>query len=310
MLTVSNYHYIREDFSAPFPSIFGVSPASFKNQIDLLKTTGQFITPDYLVNNIDFILNSDDNYILITFDDGLREQYEVAKPILDQHKIKGLYFINSINHIEKEVSLVHKIHLVRSQTQPTILLKYIESKLADYDVKLSQAEKNKAVSHYNYDDVHSACLKYLLNFKLTSNQLKTIIDSLFNEKFDSEKICSNLYMNQQQLQDLADGNMLGSHTHSHYALGLLSPKEIESEMFKTIIFLNSFKKNTYLTISYPYGVKEACSSPVPEIAAVLGHKIGFTMERGSNASNADKLLLKRFDCNDLPGGKFYKATPW
>jgi peptidoglycan/xylan/chitin deacetylase (PgdA/CDA1 family) len=308
MLTVSNYHYIREDFNAPFPSIFGVTPAAFENQIVLLKATGQFITPEYLADNIDFILNSDENYILVTFDDGLKEQYEVAKPILDKHNIKALYFVNSINHIEKEVSLVHKIHLVRSQIEPTFLLEYIETKLSDYDVRLSEIEKEKAVLHYNYDDTASACLKYLLNFKLTSTQLKSVIDSLFSEKFDSEKTYSDLYMNQQQLQDLANGNMLGSHTHSHFALGLLSPAAIESEMSKTIQFLNSFKKNTDLTISYPYGAKEACSSPVPETAAALGHKIGFTMERGSNVSDADKLLLKRFDCNDLLGGKNYNKN--
>ncbi|QBZ97899.1 polysaccharide deacetylase family protein [Flavobacterium sangjuense] len=306
MLTVSNYHYIRENFGAPFPSIFGVTPASFEKQIVLLKTTGKFISPDYLTDNLDFILNSADNYILITFDDGLREQYEVAKPILDKHNIKALYFINSINHIEKEVSLVHKIHLVRSQTEPKILLEYIETKLSDCDVKLSENEKQKAVSYYIYDDFNSACLKYLLNFKLTSIQLKNVIDSLFSDKFDSEKIGTDLYMNHQQLQDLANGNMLGSHSHSHFALGLLSPKAIENEMSKTIQFLNSFKENANLTISYPYGTKEACLSPVPQTAAALGHKIGFTMERGSNVSGADKLLLKRFDCNDLLGGKDFK----
>ena len=306
MLTVINYHYIREDFSAPFPSIFGVTPDSFEKQIVLMNIIGQFITPDYLVDNIDFILKSDDNYILVTFDDGLKEQYEIAKPILDKYNIKALYFINSINHIEKEVSLVHKIHLVRSQIEPTVFLKYIEINLADSDIKLSEIEKEKAIFHYNYDTTDSACLKYLLNFKLTSTQLKSVIDNIFSEKFDSEKTCRDLYMNRQQLQHLANGNMLGSHSHSHFALGLLSPEDIESEMSKTIKFLNSFKKNDYLTISYPYGAKEACSSPVPETAAALGHKIGFTMERGSNVFNADKLLLKRFDCNDLLGGKDFK----
>ena len=64
--------------------------------------------------------------------------------------------------------------------------------------------------------------------------------------------------------------------------------------------------NDNLTISYPYGAKEACSSPVAETAAALGHKIGFTMERGNNVFGADKLLLKRFDCNDVVGGKNYK----
>lgn len=308
MLTVSNYHYIRKDFSAPFPSIFGVTPTAFENQITLLNATGQFIAPEYLIENIDSVLSSDINYILITFDDGLKEQYEMAKPILDKHNIKALYFVNSINYIEKEVSLVHKIHLVRSQIEPAFLLEYIQTKLSDFNVELSENEKDKAVSHYNYDDTDSAHLKYLLNFKLTSTQLKTVIDSLFAEKFNSEKICADLYMSQQQLQDLADGNMLGSHTHSHFALGLLSLDVIENEMEMTINFLNSFKKNSGLTISYPYGAEEACSSPVPETAAALGHKIGFTMERGINASDTDKLLLKRFDCNDLVGGKNYNKN--
>lgn len=308
MLTVSNYHYIREDFNAPFPSIFGVTPDAFENQITLLKSTGKFISPDYLTENIDAILNADDNYILITFDDGLKEQYELAKPILDRHDIQALYFVNSINHIEKEVSLVHKIHLVRSETEPTFLLNYIETKLSDCDVKLSETETEKALLHYNYDDADSASLKYLLNFKLTSIQLKTVIDSLFSERFDSGKICTDLYMNQQQLQDLANGNMLGNHTHSHFALGLLSPEVIEAEISKTIRFLNTFKKNEDLTISYPYGAMEACVSPVPETAAALGHKIGFTMERGSNVVGAEKLLLKRFDCNDLVGGKNYNKN--
>lgn len=306
MLTVSNYHYIREDFNAPFPSIFGVTPTCFENQIVLLNTTGQFITPDYLVNNIDFILASDDNYILITFDDGLKEQYETAKPILDKHNIKALYFINSINHIEKEVSLVHKIHLVRSQIKSAVLLEYIEKKLSNNNVKLSRTETEKAILHYNYDDTDSACLKYLLNFKLTSEQVKAVIDTLFYEKFDAENTLTSLYMNQKQLSELASKNMLGSHSHSHFALGLLPIEDIKNEMSKTIQFLNSFKKNDDLSISYPFGAKEACSSPVPETAALLGHKIGFTMERGSNAIDANKLLLKRFDCNDVIGGKNFK----
>lgn len=306
MLTVSNYHYVREDFKAPFPSIFGVTPAVFEKQIILLNSTGQYITPDDLTDNIDYILGSDDNHLLITFDDGLKEQYEIAKPILDSQNVKALYFVNSINFIEKEVSLVHKIHLVRSQIAPNILLQHINDQLSGYNVALSENDRAKAASYYKYDDSESACLKFLLNFKLTSAQLKTVIDSMFSEKFDSEKMVGDLYMNLPQLQDLANQNMLGSHSHSHFALGLLEQHEIEDEMLKTIRFLNNFKKNDNLTISYPYGTSDACLPPVSETAYASGHKIGFTMERGDNRADADKLLLKRFDSNDLVGGKNFK----
>ena len=33
MLIVSNYHYIRKSFEAPYKSIFGVTPKEFKSQL-------------------------------------------------------------------------------------------------------------------------------------------------------------------------------------------------------------------------------------------------------------------------------------
>ena len=50
MLTVSNYHYIRDDFTAPYPSIFGVTPHFFRAQLVAIKKIGSFITPHELLN--------------------------------------------------------------------------------------------------------------------------------------------------------------------------------------------------------------------------------------------------------------------
>ena len=48
MLTVSNYHYIRDDFTTPYPSIFGVTPSFFKSQLLAIKEIGTYITPQQL----------------------------------------------------------------------------------------------------------------------------------------------------------------------------------------------------------------------------------------------------------------------
>jgi len=118
MLTVSNYHYIRGDFSTPYPSIFGMTPDNFSKQLLLLQNQGDFIEPNILVENSKEIIASKDNCFLITFDDGLKEQFDCALPILDELNIPAMFFINSINHIEKKVSLAHQIHLVR-MTRPS-----------------------------------------------------------------------------------------------------------------------------------------------------------------------------------------------
>lgn len=303
MLTVANFHYIREDFSAPFPSIFGLTPKVFEHQLNELSHIGEFISQATLLNHTDAVLGSEKNYLLITFDDGLQEQYLLAKPILDRLNIPAVYFINSINYIEKEASLVHKIHLLRSQISPAELLQSIADSIPDSNLALTQDEKQKAQFHYNYDDVQSAFLKYLLNFKLTSIQTEVLINNLFPKYFDAQKVVENLYMTDDQLRELSRLNMLGNHTHSHFALGLLSAKNIAAEIAKTKEIIDNFGHPNPHMISYPYGSREACQAPVSDIAMQFGYTVGFTMERGINNNTSDHLLLKRFDCNDVPGGK-------
>ena len=102
MLTVSNYHYIREDYKTNYPSIFGVTPLQFKEQLLLLKNSGEFVSADDLISHTDSLINSTEKYILITFDDGLKEQYEFGLSILDSLNIPALFFANSINFEQKK----------------------------------------------------------------------------------------------------------------------------------------------------------------------------------------------------------------
>lgn len=307
MLTVSNYHYIRKDFKTPYPSIFGVTPEAFENQLVACKKIGKYIHPkDLLLNSAD-IISSKNNYLIITFDDGLREQFEIAKPILDALEIPALFFINSINFLDKEVSLVHKIHLLRSKIASKELLTSFEASDLQTTIELTSEEKKKASVHYNFDDIEAAQLKYILNFKLTVAQQSKVINSLFANYFDPVAVNRELYMDEKQLMVLADQEMLGSHAHSHLPLGYLSSEMIRDELSVTKKYLEKLCHKDIDFISYPYGSPEACADPVPEIAKSLGYKLGFTMERGINCGGEEDLLLKRFDCNDLPLGKNEKV---
>lgn len=162
MLIVSNYHYIREDFKAEYPSIFGLTPKQFRLQLEELSKAGSFISQKDLLKFRD--KKFDKNYILITFDDGLKEQYALAKPILDAMGIPFIFFINTANFVEKKVSLVHKIHLLRSRLSSAEIMMEL-SEISSFE--LSPREKALAVFHYNYDEEQTALLKYLLNFKMS-----------------------------------------------------------------------------------------------------------------------------------------------
>ena len=298
MLAVSNYHYIRENFATPFPSIFGLTPKQFKKQLEELSKHGTFISQNELLK---FKYEPfDKNYILITFDDGLAEQFQSARSILNGMGIPYICFINTENFTEKKVSLVHKIHLVRSQLSSEIILQNIQS---DFSVKLSKEEQEKAKVNYKYDENSVAFLKYLLNFKLSFSEQEGIINVLFNQLYDEKEIVEKLYLNDEMLQVMYKEGVLGSHSHSHIPLGNYDQKDINAEFYKTQkFFIDTFGKKSK-SISYPYGSKEACNS-VDKIAKEHDFELGFSMERAVTTTlNENPLMISRYDCNDMPLGK-------
>lgn len=303
MLTVSNYHYIRECFLTPYSSIFGVTPDNYRKQLLLLKNHGDFIHPNTLLENRKEVLASKDNYFLITFDDGLKEQFELALPILEKLKIPALFFINSINHIEKKVSLVHKVHLVRSVVSSEMLYENLENYT---NRKLNQKEVFESHQFYRFDNQKSAELKYFLNVLLNFEAQEKFINAIFTEYFNENLVLENLYMNTKEIQQLIQKGYIGSHTHTHLPLGIYDEKTILYELETTKKYLEVVGGATINYVSYPYGTVLAATVQVAELAKQVGYKFGFTTQPKVNNAADNLLLLNRFDCNDLLGGKNFK----
>src|SRR5262245_6371803 len=114
-LIAVNYHYIRQSFDDPYPAIHGIEPGQFEEQLRLLSQVGNFVSADDIRSAVRAENGLPDRAFLITFDDGLREQYEWAWPILTKLSIPAIFFINTGPIANRKVSGVHKIHLLRSQ---------------------------------------------------------------------------------------------------------------------------------------------------------------------------------------------------
>jgi peptidoglycan/xylan/chitin deacetylase (PgdA/CDA1 family) len=297
MLLVANYHYIRTDFTAKYPSIFGLTPKQFKNQLLELSKHGTFISQNELLQ----FLNKpfDKNYILITFDDGLSEQFKLAKPILDELGIPFIFFINEENYTDTKVSLVHKIHMTRSKVSSDEIIEFIQK---NNEIVFTDKQQQLAEINYNYDDAKTAKLKYMLNFSLTVKEQEKIITPIFNELFNEKKIASTLYFSNEELDVLFHENSIGSHGYKHIPFGLYEKEEINDYFSKSQRFFTERYGIKCKSISYPYGAYEACRNTI-EIARKNDFQLGFSMERASNSNLNNPLMLSRFDCNDLPAGK-------
>jgi peptidoglycan/xylan/chitin deacetylase (PgdA/CDA1 family) len=93
------YHRIREFKANDSRSAkdYIVPPDHFREQMKLLADSGyKTILPDQLVDHLQFGTPIPDKSVMLTFDDNVLDQMEVAKPVLDQYGFKGVFFIMTV----------------------------------------------------------------------------------------------------------------------------------------------------------------------------------------------------------------------
>ena len=301
-LLVVNYHYIRKII--PSNGIHPITPYHFSNQLDLISKNGyDFISIEnlneaILKKNLESLPKKS---CLITFDDGLKESYDNGYRILNEKGIPGVFYIISDAIKYKKLMGAHKIHYLRSILSNS---KFIELlRLQNIEEQLNS---EIAKEQYIFDDEKTAKLKYILNFIVNDSN---IIDKIFLEVSDiDEKILANdLYMSAENIKDLSDKGFLGTHGKNHVPLAKLSSTEIYNNIRGSMDYIAKTVGKSPSSISYPYGETTAISKKLFNTCKDLNLISGFTMKRGINTGEDiinNPLELKRFDTNEVYGGKF------
>lgn len=302
-LIAINYHYIRDHFNFSYPSIFGITPKQLESQIQLIKSSGSVIHPDQIITSC----NNPENSFLITFDDGLKEQFVNALPILKKNEIHAIFYIPGKPYLNKKVLTVHLIHVVRSLVPSDKILTYIKStSIVKKIYKTQKLKIEHGKNHYRYDEPRIAELKYLLNFILDPIFTRDLFKFYFEKKLklNQVKACQKLYMSIDQVKKLNQFGYVGYHGQNHLPLGTINSVDAKIEIEKNIEVLAKYNVKSK-HFSYPYGSREAIGSSF-KLLKDYGIETAFTMIRGINTKKSNNFLLKRFDNNDAPGGKNHK----
>lgn len=308
MLICINYHYIRENFKTKYPSIFGITPKEFRNQLEELAKLGNFISGSQLGHFVQENKKLRGVNFLITFDDGLQEQFELAYPILKEMGIPAMFFPNTATLRDRSrVEMVHKIHLIRSEIDPNIILQQTQPHLTASILGRMEEIRTKGIAHYRYDIPETAELKYLLNFELENAVLKQIIDEIFSQNFNTTQVNRELYINSDALGALAKKGLIGSHGETHVPLGLQSETVKLTEICGSYDYIMEHTGYAPVGFSFPYGNKESASG-CNNILKMAGYKFALTMERAINQDLRQPFGLSRFDNNDMPLGKSFSFS--
>ena len=307
-LLIVNYHYIGSTGTSTGQGIHPVSVSTFRHQIEEISKHFSFISQEDISLAVEKKKKLPEMACLITFDDGLRCQYELALPILDDLNVPAIFFINTLPYTEERACFPHILQYLRSVIPPEELLKNIseEYKVTTKNtLPLLPEYREGATRQYKHDSKEVAHLKYLMNHVLDVELSNKIVKKLLFSLISSEKhFCDNLYMAQDHIRQLGDRRYLGLHSHKHRPLSRMGPREIlEDLVVNQQVLMEMSGINAIQAISYPFGSQEAVSLPVIDAAKEIGCVWGVTMERAFNQTLDHPLLLGRLDTNDVIGGK-------
>jgi peptidoglycan/xylan/chitin deacetylase (PgdA/CDA1 family) len=266
MLLVVTYHYLAEEAPASPRAIFPATRALLERQVEELGRSYELVSRDDLLRALDGEAKLPERAALVTFDDGLRCQVELALPVLDRLGVPGLFFVPALPLAEGRVLDVHKVHRLR-EAMPD------EEILAALGTEAPPTPPGRHV----YDDPLAAGVKELLATR-PSEELDELLARV------GADVGLDLYMTAEDVAELERRGMLGAHGYSH---------DGRDDFARGADVLEALTGSRPRTMSYPYGR----AAPGAEAFAAA-----FTTERQVNETLDEPLLLGRFDTNDLPGG--------
>jgi len=302
-----NFHYVHEENKYPYPGTHPVPAIRLKKQLELLSEDFTFIGQNTLHKALNGETRLPDRCCMITFDDGLRCQYENALPILDSMKIPAMFYAGGLPYAEGKAFFIHKFQYLRANLEPELLsnqikLKYFE--LTGKEFKIDEEDKIRARNQYKYDKGKTLYFKFFVNHILEEQEKDFLIQNIFSDLVSDEKeFCETFYMSHEQLKDLSKRSYLGIHSYAHNHLCRLSQGESEKDICKNIETLKGITKEPLFSISYPYGTPESVSLEVANTAKKQGCLWGVTIEKAFNRSLTNPLLFARLDTNDTIGGE-------
>lgn len=311
---IVNYHYVHNTKDYPFKNLKGNTPDQFRKQVRKLKNIFRVLPAGAVISECKLGKPSD-YYCTICFDDGIRDIYDFAMPILKEEGISGTFFISSSPFFERKVLSVQKIHLLMGEIGVSEFrnrfMHLLEEKFERYE--LNDLERYRIKHTYRYDTPEAADFKMKLNFLLPYDVRDTILDEIFVSYFgDESEISSKIYIQQHQIEEMQSSGMeIGSHFHTHSVMTFLTEIQQRREVERGVEFIKRFS-NGSLLFSYPFGTENVWSETT--LSALSRHKVDASFSMGRRVATdfdvkENRCLIPRYSTDDIFIHKTDKLLP-
>ncbi|SHG11451.1 Glycosyltransferase involved in cell wall bisynthesis [Microbulbifer donghaiensis] len=219
--------------------------------------------------------------LAITFDDGQRDNFEYALPVLQKAGLRASFFVPT-GHVTRGDAIWHDTlgFAALAAARSTSAWNAFERRLERWSLQLPAGPRplDRLVEQAKH---------------LSTNDRRELIEELHRAVPDAEVPPWALLMNEPQLRRVRDtGHEVGSHTINHVMLPQCAVDERRRELEESRSVLEGWLNQSVDSFCYPNG---DCDDASARAVAEAGYARAVTTATGVNTAETDPTRLQRHD---------------
>jgi peptidoglycan/xylan/chitin deacetylase (PgdA/CDA1 family) len=232
------------------------------------------------------------NPVLLTFDDGYRDNHDVVLPMLQRHRMTAVFFVTTAHVEQRRLFWWDRVNLLlKTSRQERIELKYpchVALSLASFD------ERGTAIQRV----LRTIKDHYALDLERFLHHVAAAADVSISRTEETERV-AELLMTWDHVRALRRAGMdVQSHTSTHRVLQTLPPAALAAELRDSRAMLEAVLGEPVNAISYPVGRSIDSLPHVREALRSAGYALGFSNCSGPNrSSHFDALDVRRISAD-------------
>ncbi len=280
-LLVLNYHRIGDPNDDLFdPGVFSATADQFNDQISHLKRSASLVT---LEEALEFVSGAGAAKgtacrcrVLITFDDGYRDNYDVAYPILRSQGVQGVFFLATSMVGSNAVPWWDRVAWLMKTAQRRRFTLRLSGEIA------APAELRVDIDRNGLPESLQAVLK-LYKTQENLDPARLIRQLIEEAKAEEVPETARRFLSWDEAREMSRGGMaIGSHTQSHAVLAQMSPPRQFEELSGSRAILKEQLGAEVDVLAYPVGHRDSFSEETERLAQEAGYRGAFSHYGGIN----------------------------
>jgi len=279
-ILIFNYHRIGDRDSTPFdPGVFSATTEEFDRQLDFFQRHFQPLTLEEVLCVARGELRLRRAGFLITFDDGYRDNYEEAFPILRRHDLQGVFFLPTSYVGVSAIPWWDEIaFILKSARRRSFRLEIPQTEEFDVDSAGLLPTLRRILFIYRQPAVTNG-----------GEFIQALVDACGGERPDATDTCFMSWENASEM--LRGGMAIGSHSHRHEVISKLTFEEQREDLAASRRILQERLGITPTVFAYPVGARNSFTADSFRALEETGYQAAFSFYGGFNLPGS----IQRYD---------------